>query len=273
MIQEICGVLEEPSKVTTKIQDESLITCEFVEIWMEMIGKIDVMNSDAAKSFKIDLKARTKEVFENPFVLAGFYFNKKINILMTNDQKRSAKELIRELMNKIFIHKFQNEESLDLYENILEEDIGSFAEVEDEEILLDPLEKLLKQKDCETLPSQQSSSSSNTNHFPSKMSKLEEMKIELEKELDDYDKMERDKTSPSSWITYWKKKKESLPLLAEIALIAITVPVTEVSVERLFSHLNVILDKRRSLLNGELLNVILMMRCNEVFGFRKQKNN
>jgi predicted component of viral defense system (DUF524 family) len=40
---------------------------------------------------------------------------------------------------------------------------------------------------------------------------------------------------------------------------------TEVTVERMFSHLNFILDERRSCLKGEILDDILFLRMNSKF--------
>lgn len=63
---------------------------------------------------------------------------------------------------------------------------------------------------------------------------------------------------------FWKNQKH-FPVLKEIALDIISAPVTEVSVERLFSRLNFILNPHRAALNAGLLEDILFLRMNRTF--------
>jgi hypothetical protein len=67
-------------------------------------------------------------------------------------------------------------------------------------------------------------------------------------------------------VTWWKEKAEMFPILSPIALDIISVPVTEVTVERLFSHLKTIVSKHRSTLKDNLTEDILFLRMNEKFG-------
>jgi hypothetical protein len=60
-------------------------------------------------------------------------------------------------------------------------------------------------------------------------------------------------------------KNDNFPLLKNIALDIISVPMTEISVERKFSHLNFILNKQRSCLEGENLDDIFFLRMNSKF--------
>ena len=87
----------------------------------------------------------------------------------------------------------------------------------------------------------------------------------LSKEISDYEKMPRIlKTRPKS-LKWWSEMKEKFPVLSKIAMIILTVPVTEVSVERMFSHLKIVLSNRRTRMDSELLESILLLRMNKKF--------
>ena len=70
------------------------------------------------------------------------------------------------------------------------------------------------------------------------------------------------KTDPT---TFWKIHGAKLPQLSSIALDIISVPVTEVTSERLFSHLNIVFNKLRAKLDTDVLNDILFLRWNQKF--------
>jgi hypothetical protein len=57
--------------------------------------------------------------------------------------------------------------------------------------------------------------------------------------------------------------RPEFPLLSKIAIVVFSIPLTEVSVERLFSFLNFVLDPQRNRLGGDILNDILFLGMNE----------
>ena len=69
------------------------------------------------------------------------------------------------------------------------------------------------------------------------------------------------------------KNQENFPLLSVIALDIICAPVTEVTVERLFSHLKLILTKFRSSMKPDLLDDILFLRMNDILQEAEKKIN
>lgn len=76
-------------------------------------------------------------------------------------------------------------------------------------------------------------------------------------------------------LRYWKSKVSKFPILAAAALDIVCSPMTEVSVERLFSHLSFILSPLRNRLKGEILDDILFLRLNNKFSlaFNTQKSS
>lgn len=91
----------------------------------------------------------------------------------------------------------------------------------------------------------------------------------LKKEIDAYENLARITTGRPDCLKWWSGVKEKFPLLSRIAVIILSVPVTEVTVERMFSHLKVVLSDRRTKMNGNLLEAIIFLRLNKKFSDQK----
>jgi hypothetical protein len=83
--------------------------------------------------------------------------------------------------------------------------------------------------------------------------------------------LENFKNSPrldknTSILAHWERNKNTCPKeLYELGQIALAVPPTQVSVERLFSGLKYVLTHLRTNIKPELLEDILIIRTNELF--------
>lgn len=76
-----------------------------------------------------------------------------------------------------------------------------------------------------------------------------------------------------SFYDFWEKKKSSMPELYKLAIIANAVPMTQVSVERLFSGLSFIFSKLRGNLSPSLLDDVMIIRTNGLFKKPKAKKS
>lgn len=85
------------------------------------------------------------------------------------------------------------------------------------------------------------SSISNALDFYSLMGKINS-------EIESYKKESRLKAT-DNFMRFWQEKRHLYPLLSEIVNLFISVPLTEVSVERLLSNMNFILDRLFSNMN------------------------
>ncbi|KAF0718472.1 Uncharacterized protein FWK35_00024860 [Aphis craccivora] len=63
-------------------------------------------------------------------------------------------------------------------------------------------------------------------------------------------------------IEYWETQKELSPELYQLASVALAVPATQVSVERSFSGLKFIVSDLRASLDPDVLEAIMIIRCN-----------
>lgn len=68
---------------------------------------------------------------------------------------------------------------------------------------------------------------------------------------------------------HWKLQ-DAFPVLKNIVTDIISAPVTEVTAERLFSHLKFILNEHRSTLRGDRVEDVLFLRMNKKFGNDKK---
>lgn len=93
--------------------------------------------------------------------------------------------------------------------------------------------------------------------------KTRENSSDMQLELIEYEKLPRLRAEKQI-MEFWENQ-EKFPMLKKIAADILSVPVTEVSVERMFSHLSFILNRYRSTLKADLLEDILFLRLNKKF--------
>jgi len=71
--------------------------------------------------------------------------------------------------------------------------------------------------------------------------------------------------SKENVLLYWESQKSRQPELYKLAMVALSVLMTQVTVERMFSHLKYILDVLRSSLAPHVVDDILLVRLNKMF--------
>ena len=64
---------------------------------------------------------------------------------------------------------------------------------------------------------------------------------------------------------FWNRRKTKYPSVYALHCLCNSVPATQVSVERMFSHLRYILTDQKSKMCTELLDAIVLLKCNKVF--------
>lgn len=249
----ISAVLEPLAKLTTELQAENLFATDFILKWKAMVLNLDKMRTTHSKLLIKYILIREKEIFANQLMKAVQYLDKRTNTLMTAEDKAKAKEVIR-----MVVAKKRELLKVPVDDEDVQEVQAAELEPSDE---FSELNKLLEES--EALES------------PTTLNDRLKVKRNLEKDFADYDRMARLPLA-SNLVEFWNGKKDSLPLISFVAHDIIAVPVTEVSVERLFSHLNFILNKHRSSLAPDLLGMIMFLRMNSKLNLQqasKEKKN
>ena len=90
----------------------------------------------------------------------------------------------------------------------------------------------------------------------------EDLEYEIEQEIDGFFHTNFEEIDLEIGIldSFWHRRKNDYPMLYEVYMLISSVPGTQVSVERLFSHLKFILSDQRSALAGTILDAILFVR-------------
>lgn len=83
--------------------------------------------------------------------------------------------------------------------------------------------------------------------------------------------VEQNRSLKSSIFDFWEKRKDISEELYLLAQILLGVPVTQVSVERLFSGLKYILPPIRSNIKSKILEEQLLLRTNKIFSKNEQE--
>lgn len=118
-----------------------------------------------------------------------------------------------------------------------------------------------------------SSGSTSSDNFLSEVMKLETRpKIAITASSEDYG-FNRESVPSSSGsgnipdkfdiIRYWKQRKFTNPGMYRIAVTLLSIPSTQVTVERLFSQLKLLITDSRTRLNGKNIKALMLLKANE----------
>jgi hAT family C-terminal dimerisation region len=185
------------------------------------------------------VEVREIEVFDSKVVLAGWYLDKRTKVLMSQNQILGAKSFIRMVHEK----RQQLENSTNQNENDSSlENVQTFCSQSG-------LDQLIFEKVQEASQGDVNIPKTSKNVIEIEMKKYEESAIP---------------NSKVKSIQFWNDVASDFPNLSKVAFDVICAPVTEVDVERLFSHLNFIHNNLRSSLSAELLQDILFCRMNNI---------
>lgn len=253
--EELLKVLDIAAYLTTVLQSEKLLVPDFIYHWFKMTSQLTRIGSRFSKKLLSCIQTREKEIFDNDVIKTGWFLDKTVSLLIEEpDIVETAKSLVRMVHKKrLTMLGAKAEELVDLRE-YPESDDDDGCDMGD-----DDFDKFLNQKGKGKAVTEINLSRS-ADSATSSQPRFDQ----LEAEILAYTRSEvpRKRADPIDW---WLDNQEKFPLLSPIALDIVSVPLTEVSVERLFSHLNLILTKNRSSLKGALLDDILFLRLNKVF--------
>lgn len=237
--------LVEPfSILTAQLQSEQLTIPDFNKFWITAMLS-PTINSDwpPAKKLKELVNARKEKIDENPIIQAGIYLDPRFRSISLSGMKQSA---AKQVIRAIFFGNLQAVEPAQFVENDSDEE-------------LDPLQVLL------------------SSHFSSQQSSSAHQPLQ---QLDDQFRVYEDFNFEKRTIgkldvtTFWREQAQSpaapLSKLASVALDIICVPVTEVTAERLFSHLNFTFNKHRSSLKSEIIEDVLFCRWNKCIELKSE---
>ena len=239
-----------PVKILTlKLQNEQMNLGDFYGIWMKF--KLDLerngKNKEIIEEFYSNIIKREDSFIKSSLLSAAVYLDIRFRVMLTDDNIAIGKQQILttiKILKNLNVQNKKNQERKMIS--------TSFTNSSSSESDTDALETILKNKERNTRKVIASSESSyNT-------------QLDVKKEFDVYEGFPRI-SKDKKILEWWENHKMEIPLLYEASQVVFAVPATQVSVERAFSALKLILQPQRVHLNSKSLQNILFVRLNENF--------
>ncbi|XP_017470865.1 PREDICTED: uncharacterized protein LOC108362420 [Rhagoletis zephyria] len=262
-VDELVATLDPIYEATLKLQSSQLFLGDFYILWMQLKLKVQANNSDNNQLLFKCLEKREERLLNSPSVLACVYLDPRIRRLLIKNpiKMMCAKSHLRQLIRQILMLKkgFPSQENNGKGECDTSEDICLSPSIETSDVIWPEtqsqsstslLGNLLNS--IEVSPSDEESDDHAEDSDLQKA--INEVECYAPKQLDlDVPIME-----------YWKKKQYTHPYLWSLAKVVHSTPATQVSVERSFSALKLVLSDLRCNLSPGILEKILFLKTNKM---------
>lgn len=235
-IKKLFSVLGIVAIATKKVQDDSFALTDFFGLWLDITMRLKVSpHTEFAAIMTYSLRSRREQLLSHPAMICGVFLDPRFNSELSSEQKNSA----RLMVNKIWLRL---------------ESIKNIQLLDQNETECSLVERYFIEKG--QAPTRFESNAPITEH-------------EFNKQLEEYENKMNRIHSGCSIVDFWAGRLEqskdivNLDAIKEIAINLVSVPSTQVPVERAFSHLNFVFSKHRSGLEQEILEFIFLIRLNK----------
>lgn len=234
-LEKLVQTLKPFEKYTKLLQSKTVTLSDFFGYWMSLrISLAKTSNNELSTNLLHEMNEKHDMLINNPVISAAVYLDPRYQREL-RDRKESAIQFLENLHLRMkSVNSFQEAQNHDIDAT---EDLTNNSGNES----LNGLEEYLNA--CS-----QVSFRDNTNDISS-----------IRTMLLDFNDIQPVNISV---LEYWEANKEKMPELYKLASAVIAIPPTQVTVERAFSALALTLTSRRTNLNDELLQDILLIRLN-----------
>lgn len=252
-IDEICAALR-PSKICTKkLQSEQLTLSEFLGIWYETKLATEAIRTPFATVIVEQMKHREQKLLDNDVLLSAVFMDPRYKILLEKTQIERAKNHLKHIWAKMITMNHED----------LNSDVdGSSTNSSGTGSTYDEFENILKLKERQH-------SLLNSCLTSSRESDLYLLR-RIENKLEVYNVEQKRLHRKNNILQFWDEQKNDQPELYKLAMIVLSVPATQVSVERLFSGLKFILSPLRTNIKENILEDQLLVRANRIFSSKEK---
>ena len=265
-----------PSKLATqRLQQEQLFLGNFLAIWIKCKNALKKLSGslpaavikhmerlEKSTSYKTGSRKGQEHLpplFEYPVILAAIFMDPRYFTYLDEEQVQVAKDHLEKLWTRMeaMRKKWEStEEEVETPSDTDKEvDMGSDSEDSGGK---DEFDSFLKQKNAARITSLQERAAIRTI-------------------LDTYYANTEMVSAKTNILHWWHDKRVTHPELYALSSVALAVPATQVSVERLFSSLTFIFDPLRRNMDTSFLNDLLVLRNNKIFkrkeGTEKSKSS
>lgn len=233
--------IREPLKLVAKkmqnFQKADLTLSDVFGEWFDLNEALKQLpQTSFVKELRKGIKEREKSILSNTLMLTSVFLDPRYNILLNSVQRSIVYSYLKDL------HEVLNVATNEEVQEVVDDETNNEADVEPTQCGV--LEKYLRTIE-----------QSNQSSF------VQQQYVRLEAEIESFRKLPRAPID-SSVHDIWRKNRKMFPILYEIASIIMSIPPSEVSVERNFSKLNFILNRFRTNLSDFELEKILFLSLN-----------
>ncbi|XP_029725293.2 uncharacterized protein LOC115265169 [Aedes albopictus] len=246
-IDKFCEAFEAPFILTMQLQKRHVVLSEFYACWLVCQAKLMQLKENClARRLLKACQQRLEKLTDSIHFKACVYLDPRINFLGSKRISSKDKELVHEFFMKL--HDRVNGKP------------DNVSSVPDFDMNEDELESILAGYFDED--SQANTSLTSDSSFAQKLKQLE-MREKIPIIAPGTASPSNDK-KPAKFdlIKYWEAQKYTNPDLYRVAMIVFTASATQVSVERSFSALKLILRDQRMNLNSESVENSLLLKLN-----------
>lgn len=253
-VEPIVRVLKWPYKLTQKLQAENLTLSDVYGHWTTMELKLRKETHSLAEILLRHLLPRRKAVLDNSAMVAAVYLDPRYNRLLDMDKRNEAVQFLQNLSTRVAALNSQNSGTEDEANEQDPVNRNEHHEFGNSSYLCDGVDEdlfALVQSNDERLTTSSSAKNSTTK--------------KIESQLESFFKKETftEVQNARGIFGYWSSAaRYEYDALYEVAELLLSVPATQVSVERAFSSLRFILNDYRTSLGKDSLENILLIKLN-----------
>lgn len=259
-VAKLIAALEPVKEATIKLQKEQLLLGDFIFVWLSCKEKLSKEGSTLAAAIFEEMDKMSAEVLyrsgprtgsehwpslmDHPVILAAVFMDPRIFTYLSASQVEVAKKHLAglweqlEAMNRRGAEEEFHEQDVEDTDRDEDDQSSSSDEEEESEFM-----KNLKEKDARrsrTVPS----------------------RVNIMTKLEQYYRETKMLKKKSDVLEFWDDRKKTHPELFQLSCVALAVPATQVSVERLFSSLKFMLDPLRMAMKSKFVDDLLVIRSN-----------
>lgn len=235
-LPDIVTVLAVFADKTDELQKGDLTLCDSYGIWIALTVRLKNLSRIPLAIVLLErVETRLKVLMADTVLIAAIYLDPRYRLVLDETQKKIAVQHLTNLH-----HRLTDNADINHSDDNLNIEDSEDAEMNEVDKYLNELEVInrggISLDFCST-----------SDNF--------------QKELVNFSKMDRIKCA-NKIVPFWASIRFDYPLLYEVAKTVLAVPPTEAKIERNFSHLDFILNKRRNRLTDQALENILFLRLN-----------
>lgn len=222
---------------------------DFLAVWLRCKIETKAIENDLSAILVSAMEEREEILYSTPTILCAIYLDPRWHIMLNKDHQTLAEKYLGNLWDRMQSLKHKLGDDMNATDNtaFLTAEAKSSPEKDYQTENIDPLERMLREKE----------------HAVASASKTSEVR-QINNLIKDFKKSSRMPVSEDI-LQYWEKKRYTDSELYQLSQIVLAVPATQVSVERIFSHLAFILNRLRNKMGAATINNILLIRCNHIF--------